>query len=135
MDPIKFKELVGQHAEYVYHTDPGGDYRKDPCSDNPAAMMVITRMKPKPTTCEDCDKSSEDHIQRCITWNFKKSVWDQRCLSCKRSLNHTTGLFEYAAKKSNIRPVDPVTGKFLKEHLADEATAHSEQDTNDVNQT
>jgi len=135
MDPIKFKQLVGQHAEYVYHTDPGGDYRKDPCSDNPSAMIVITKMKAKPTVCADCGKVCDDCVQRCITWDFKKSLWNQRCLSCKRSLNHTTGKFEYAAKKSNIRPTDPATGKFLKEHLADEATAHSEQDSNDVNQT
>jgi hypothetical protein len=134
MDPIKFRELVGQHAEYVYHTDPGGDNRKDPCSDNPMAMMVITRMKPIPTVCADCDKVCDDCVQRCITWDFVKNRWNQRCLSCKRSFNHTTGKFEYAAKKSNIRPQDPVTGKFLKEHLADEATADGEQQPNDVNQ-
>jgi hypothetical protein len=132
MDPIKFKQLIGQHAEYVLHTDPGADRRQDPCSDNPSAMLVIKRMLPRPTQCGDCGKQCDDCVQRCIVWDFKKSVWNQRCLNCKRSLNHETGLFEYAAKKSNTRPVDPATGKFLKEHFADEATAHSEQQSNHI---
>ena len=97
-------------------------------------MIVITQMKPKPSVCADCGKVCDDCVKRCITWDFAKSRWNQRCLSCKRSLNHATGLFEYAAKKSNTRPQDPETGKFLKQQLADEATTNSEQETNDVNQ-
>jgi hypothetical protein len=134
MERKKLEEFIAEYAEFVYHTDPGADCRRDPCSENPSAMLMITKIKPRVTTCGDCGKVCDKSIERCITWDFKKLVWNQRCLSCKRSLNHTTGKFEYAAKKSNIRPTDPATGKFLKEHLGDQATTHSEQQPNDVNQ-
>jgi hypothetical protein len=134
MEQKKLEEFIGEYAEFVYHTDPGADSRRDPCSDNPSAMLMITKIKPRVTTCGDCAKVCDKPIDRWALWDFKKSVWNVRCLACKRSLNHTTGKFEYAAKKSNIRPIDPVTKKFLKEHFGDQATADAEQQTNDVNQ-
>lgn len=134
MEQKKLEEFIAEYAEFVYHTDPGADSRRDPCSDNPSAMLMITKIKPRVTTCGDCAKVCDKAIERCISWDFKKLVWNQRCLSCKRSLNHATGKFEYAAKKSNIRPMDPVTGKFLKEQLGDQAAADAEQDSNNINQ-
>lgn len=134
MDKKKLEQFVGTYAEYIYHTDPRSDHRKDPCSDNPSSMMVIVKLKSWPSECKSCNKSCSGVIEKNLTWDFVFRRWNQRCLTCKRSLNHTTGQFEYAAKKSNIRPKDPVTGKFLKEQLADESTAHSEQDSNHIDQ-
>jgi hypothetical protein len=134
MDQKSLEQFIEKYAEYIYHTDPGSDVRKNPCSHNPKAMIVILKMKPQPSTCKDCGKSCDDHVTRCISWDFKKLVWNQRCLSCKRSLNHETHKFEYAAKKSNIRPTDPVTKKFLKKQLADQSTTDGQQDANHVDQ-
>ena len=134
MDQKKLEQFVGTYAEYIYHTDPGSDHRKDPCSDNPKASLVIVKLKAWPTDCEDCGKHCTGKIDKSLVWDFAKERWNQRCLSCKRAFNHATGAWEYAAKKSNIRPKDPVTGMFLKEQLADESPAHSEQQPNDVNQ-
>lgn len=114
MEQKKLEEFISEYAEFIYHTDPGADSRRNPCSDNPSAAIVITRMKPRPTVCSDCDKTCDHPRERWLIWDFKKLLWNQRCLGCKRSLNHDTGVFEYAAKKNNIRPTDPVTGKFLK---------------------
>lgn len=134
MDRKKLEEFIGAHAEYTWHTDPGADSRRDPCSDNPSAMMVIVRMLDKPYDCADCGKTCTKPPERSITWNHPRKAWNQRCIGCKRSLNHDTGRFEYAQKKSNVRPYDPVTGKFLKENLADQGTTDGEQDSNHVDQ-
>jgi hypothetical protein len=111
MDQKKLEQFVGTYAEYIYHTDPGSDHRKDPCSDNPKASLVIVKLKAWPTDCEDCGKHCTGKIDKSLVWDFAKERWNQRCLSCKRAFNHATGAWEYAAKKSNIRPKDPATGK------------------------
>lgn len=128
------EEQYMELREELFHEEFGGV--------NPTYAPMLTRVKYKPTTCEDCGECCPKGREKEAKLHKKngKTVWRQKCVTCNKFQNPFNGKFELTGSAASIKFNDfmretkgvyKTKGNELREQVKDPVIIRSYPDTKD----